>query len=94
MTLLSTDSQIWKQAIEGEERTEGQYKGSEGEKGFYGIIWNLVCETSENCKALQNLENILLNFFKKEKNHQKSKNSIQILAEHNKLKEQKFQQPH
>ena len=53
-----------------------------------------MCETSENCKALQNLENIIFNFFKKEKNHQKSKNSIQILAEHNKLKEQKFQQPH
>ena len=53
-----------------------------------------MCETSENCKALQNLEHILFNFFKKEKNHQKSKNSIQRLAEHNKLKEQKFQQPH
>ena len=28
-----------------------QYRGR-GKKGYYGIIWNQVCETSENCKAI------------------------------------------
>ena len=34
---------------------EGQYK-DRGEKGYYGIIWNHVCETFENYKV-ENLKN-------------------------------------
>ena len=29
------------------------------EKGFYGILWNDVYETYENCKVLQNLKKLL-----------------------------------
>ena len=42
---------------------EGQYK-DRGEKGYYGIIWNHVCENFENCKALYNWKK--LSFNKKE----------------------------
>ena len=43
---------------------EGQYRGKGDEKGYYGIIWNHVCDTSENCKALQNANNLLIFFLK------------------------------
>ena len=32
----------------GEKEGEGQW----GERGYYKIIWNHECETSENCKVL------------------------------------------
>ena len=35
----------------GEGSGKGEYRVGE-EKGYYGMIWNHVCETFENCKAL------------------------------------------
>ena len=38
--------------------------GIRGKKGYYGIIWNYVCETFKNCEALQNLKNHSKKVFK------------------------------
>lgn len=39
-----------------EGRREGQNRSRRLKKCCYGIIWNHVCETSENCKALWNFK--------------------------------------
>ena len=48
------------QTSEGEGGAEGQSR-SRGENGYYGIIWNHVCEIFENHKALQNLNTLSFN---------------------------------
>ena len=56
-----TSGYLW-----GEGREEGQYRGEGlgGKKGYYGIIWNYVCETFKNYEALQNLKNHSKKVFK------------------------------
>ena len=40
---------------------EGQYRGRGKKQGYHAIIKNHLCETFENCKALQNLKNLSFN---------------------------------
>ena len=51
-----TSGYLW-----GEVTQEGQYRGRQGKGVIPGLYKNHVCKTSENCKASQNLNNLLPN---------------------------------